>query len=443
MYRIRLDNKGFSKKPDKTEIAEINKRLSVNRAAEIEWTDFCRLAGSEGHTFCAADFDGTRSNRNFKSQRLFALDFDNTVDYETVKTRAQQYHFPIALAYETFSSKQMSHFRIVFILDTPITDIVTAKTIISMLMELFPEADNKCCDPVRMFFGGKRIIECNETAVSFETINMEFGKIYKDRYGEKHYKERLRSFADKNKANTKDGFIKISQECTEIKKVRAFSFTKLSNSCRLYREFESGDIWLYHNQLMGILTNMINIEGGNRRFLGIANNTNNADYGYSDKDLKYYIHYMTKMGYKPQMCDNFCPYADECNHAANMINTAKTVKNTIVKLREKKYYTVEEAYDDMKEKLEAAINSSVNRINIIKAQTAIGKTHCYVNMIKNSKKKFIVAVSTNILKDEVYDRLRSEGIPGVVKTYSIQEVESMQTDIGKKVKELNSLGAHR
>jgi hypothetical protein len=114
----------------------------------------------------------------------------------------------------------------------------------------------------------------------------------------------------------------------------------------------------------------------------------------------------------------------------------------VVKLKEKEYCTLDETVAELQENLEKAINSSRNQINIIKAQTAIGKTYCYVNLIKNSDKKFIVAVPTNILKEEVYNRLKYAGVEGVVKTASISTLEQRNDEIGEKVRELNSLGAY-
>ncbi len=426
MYiKIKIDLVNFKRKPTASEIVQINNRLTKIDAEEIKWKDCCYLIGEAGRTFCVADFKGERRTENSKSQRIFALDFDNNAEYSVIKERAEKYHLPIALAYETFSSKNCSNFRILFILNQKIEELKKAETITKMLMEIFPECDTKCCDATRMFFGGKRIIEYSETELSLNTLNMEFNKFYKDTYGDRHYKENLAKTAKKESLQTRNGFISIENRAseTDFEKIRHFSFANLTKYCQLYREFESGDRWLYHNELMGILTNMVNIDGGNRRFLGIADNENNTEYRYMDKDLRYYINYMNKMNYKPQRCDNFCPYKDICKHSTNMINTVKTPQHSVTKFKDKKYYSIDEASSDLKIKLNDAIKSKENKITIIKAQTAIGKTHCYVNLIKNSDKLFIIAVPTNILKDEVYERLISEGVNDVVKTYSIQEVE--------------------
>ena len=49
---------------------------------------------------------------------------------------------------------------------------------------------------------------------------------------------------------------------------------------------------------------------------------------------------------------------------------------------------------------------------------------------------------TNILKEEVYNRLKYAGVDGVVKTASISTLEQRDDEIGHKIKEFNSLGAY-
>jgi len=40
-------------------------------------------------------------------------------------------------------------------------------------------------------------------------------------------------------------------------------------------------------------------------------------------------------------CCNFCPYSEECNHAENMVLTAKTNRNSVIKIKEKEYFTLD------------------------------------------------------------------------------------------------------
>lgn len=284
---------------------------------------------------------------------------------------------------------------------------------------------------------------------------MEFSAFLKEKYGETHYKEHLKSFAQRHSLKLRSGFIAIDDnsvsfdkkqinEKSNSEKIRNFNFDILTQKCRLFSEFSKGERWLYHDELFGIASNLNCIECGKKKFLKILESEENNQFlSYKEKDWRFYLSYMTAQTYRPMSCEKFCPYKDECNHAENMILTAKTAMNKVVKLKEKNYYTLEEAEKDLAEKLLQTVNSSANKINVIKAQTAIGKTENYISIIKNTDKKFIVAVPTNILKDEVYQRMKFAGISSVAKTYSITELESRDDEVGKTVKYLNSLGAFR
>ena len=100
---IRIDNMGYTEKPKKYVL--INKRLAEGGTTDLSWREICDLVGNKGHAFCVADFTGNKRNKeNFKSQQLFALDFDGNTDYDKISTVAERYGLPIALAYETLSS---------------------------------------------------------------------------------------------------------------------------------------------------------------------------------------------------------------------------------------------------------------------------------------------------------------------------------------------------
>lgn len=467
MINLRIDKVSYKVKPNGYEMAKISNRLSDMNAKEISFEEFSSLVGKQGRSFCVSDFYGKRIKENFKSQQVFALDFDDGITYSEVSMRAESYGLPIALAYETFSSVNENRFRIVFINAFWITDIRVSEIIVDALMRIFPECDKACRDVSRIFLGGKKIIYASEKYMSLSNLMMEFQRLLKDKYGEKHYKKHVENFTVKHNLERCGGFAYIGGNQSEDNfkfiendteyylnfnfnkptnrkankdKIRYFNFDKLCEKCKLYNEFLNDKRWLYHEELFGLASNLNNIEGGRKRFLEIIEESSYES--YRQKDWRYCFTYMTAQEYMPQACEKFCPYADECNHAANIVLTGKTERNTVVKLKEKEYCTLDEAVAELQEKLDIAINSKKNQINIIKAQTAIGKTHCYVNLIKNSDKKFIVAVPTNILKEEVYNRLKYAGVEGIVKTASISTLEQRDDEIGQKIKEFNSLGAY-
>ena len=467
MYNVKIDKVGYTSKP--TEFGLINNRLINCKTECMEWSDFCSLVGNEGHAFLTADFHSSKRNKeNFKSQQIFALDFDGTASFSKVSQIAERFGIPIALAYETYSSVCCDRFRIVFISNCPVYDIRAAQIIIDALIHIFEGCDTACRDVSRIFLGGKSVILENEVCFSVSTLLMELGNFMKAKFKDNHYKKQLEIFYKKHNLKCSNGFAILSnRESSDfyefndtentvyfnfeyeenktnrkanITKTRNLNFNILKNKCRLYNEFISDERALHHNEVFGIACNLNSIEGGRKIFHEIIENSKYNK--YRDKDWHYYFNYITSQEYAPMSCCNFCPYCEECNHAENMVLTAKTNRNSVIKLKEKKYYTLEDACKDVEEKLYLCINSYMNAINIIKAQTAIGKTHCYVNLIKNSSKRFIIAVPTNILKYEVYNRLINEGISNVVKTESIQTLESMDNEIGQAVRKFNELGAY-
>lgn len=70
-----------------------------------------------------------------------------------------------------------------------------------------------------------------------------------------------------------------------------------------------------------------------------------------------------------------------------MVLTAKTNKGSVIKLKEKEYFPIEESEQDVYNKLSVAVNSNSDDLYIIKAQTGIGKTHAYIDIIKKKQQK--------------------------------------------------------
>lgn len=70
----------------------INKRLAEGGTIDLTWLEICDLVGNKGHAFRVADFIGNKRNKeNFKSQQLFALDFDGNADYDKISAVAERY----------------------------------------------------------------------------------------------------------------------------------------------------------------------------------------------------------------------------------------------------------------------------------------------------------------------------------------------------------------
>ncbi|MBG9908744.1 hypothetical protein [Bacillus paranthracis] len=160
--KIILDNVEYSSKPSGREIGLINNRIIRCNAIEV---DAAKLAEevTKGKTFIPATFKSIgdsikRSKANWESQQVIALDFDEdlTLD-EAINDIFFKQH--AAFLYTTFRHKDSHHkFRVVFVLDKPLTQYKDFEHIMDSLLERYPQADRACRDGSRLFFGGKEAI---------------------------------------------------------------------------------------------------------------------------------------------------------------------------------------------------------------------------------------------------------------------------------------------
>ncbi|UNC92730.1 hypothetical protein [Candidatus Contubernalis alkaliaceticus] len=498
MINVSLDNQRFYSKPAKKSIAIISSRIPklINNN---KLKNLAVLTGEKGLSWCPSTFtDGKRKIANFRSQQVFALDFDNGITWEDVKTRADRYRLPISFAYETFSSVNKNKFRVALCNDVVITDSRIAKIIQLALMEIFPECDISCKDCCRMFFGGKGLIYTNENidkaVFNISDLMLSLVEYYRDtdkinylrlikKYAEQVGIELKNGlpwvelidedyentkieisgaspiyiyniedaprisknkyvvyFTEKIKKVKKDGSVTFSPTNTKTGRrdlIRNFNFDDLSNRCQLYRQFAEGERWCYHNELFGMATNLCQVKSGSKKFLEILNNIEFDS--YTEKDWGYYVNYIQKMDYAPMRCENFCPLADDCEHAKNMILTAKTKRNTIVKLdNDLDFVSLQEAERDLKEKFVNIQKAKDDNIHVLVAQTGIGKSQLYIELLESSDKPYIIAVPTHKLKDEIYDRCKEQGYD-VLKTPVLPE--KLPQNVKLEIERLYALGA--
>ena len=454
---ILLDKTGYTQKPSGKEIGKISTRIVNNIYESKNIREIADLIGNHGHTWCPAIFNGKRNKNNFKEIQLIALDFDGGISFEEVCQISETYMIPILFAYETFSSVNKNKFRIVFQLENPIVDMLTFDIIIDMLMTIFKGCDTACKDVSRIFFGGKNLFYFNdkEPHIHIKTLIMNFHKYFKDKYGATHYKAYIRKFANKyhlalNKKNifhlgknSPDIYSDINTNGEKLRNHKAYrsdTLDKLKEKCQLFCDFTEDFQWLYYNQLFGIALNLIHVEKGNKLFLDTIDNSQFDTY---KKDWKFYLRYFKDSEYLPMNCNSFCPYADTCPHGSNMLCTAKIKRKEIIRVSKKEYVSVDEVYSDLKHNFENAILSDDKDIHVIKAQTTIGKTHMYIDYLKNTSVPTVIALPTNILKNEVYLKCIESGID-VRKTPSIEEIkDEIPENVYNTIQHMYSTGQHK
>ena len=215
------------------------------------------------------------------------------------------------------------------------------------------------------------------------------------------------------------------------------NFDVLDKCCRLFHEFSTGKEYFYYPEMFLMASNFINIEKGKKTFMATINSkVNDRCIAYTEKrDWWVIMIYMKDRGYNPMRCDGNCPYASECHHEKNMILTAND-KTKIIPLKKQEYVSIEEAEQSLRENINKAINSP--GINIIKAQTGLGKTHTYLSYIAKSEDKFLVVVPTHKLADEICSKARTMGIKDMIK---VPEMKGLSDELAAEIEHIYGTGA--
>lgn len=190
-FSIHIDKTKHSQKPTQREIGGIRNRLDRNQCKNSyrpETTiEYCSMAIQQGYTFmpCHVEKVPETSEKSgkyrFISQQIIFVDIDNAqrqervaesdyFDFERIQTVLAENGIRPAIIYHTFSSKpDYEKFRVVVLLDVPITDEAVRDKCVNALYAFFGNsADSSCRSIEKLFFGStpNSIVFCDETATT-------------------------------------------------------------------------------------------------------------------------------------------------------------------------------------------------------------------------------------------------------------------------------------
>lgn len=156
-YKVHIDTEGFTSKPSNDEIRKIYNR-AIKQVKEVTIEELIKET-QNGKTVIPAVLSGTKAE-DFIQQQLFYIDIDNDVEgkpilnpFEAIED-CKKKGIPVTFHYYSFSStKEKPKFRLVFVCDEVITDPNMRMQIIKGLLSLFPQADQKCTNANRFYYG--------------------------------------------------------------------------------------------------------------------------------------------------------------------------------------------------------------------------------------------------------------------------------------------------
>lgn len=419
-YEITIDPRKWRSKPNEEEKKSITRNLIIQTGITIN--QFSQVVSAPcSHTWSGGLFNGNRSNKTWDKQSVFALDFDKgTLTIEEIYAKLKEIGIVPQLWYSSFSdSLALRKFRIVLFLDTPVTDIRIHKLIFESFFSLFPDADKGCKDASRCFFGGK---EC--TVVHTEPVSIS---TFIDSLSIQMYSSDSRSFrklplessyyTGTTKTAEKPTFLyyiyRNDQISAEIDtphptSVQGAGKVKIDievarKKVKILDEFLNGT-WLSHQQLFGLATNLIYIEGGfqlMKKTMEKFNNEGKTQYTQNNFNI---LPYVNKVKYHPKPIYSFSPFPED-NDLYDIVSSTRDARGNIEILEPIQKIKLNEAEELMKKKYEEVItNGETGKIYLFSLPTAIGKTECY------TETQAAIALPTHDLKNEIGARMKTDYI---------------------------------
>ena len=157
--RLHIDPRGVSKKPTENEWGGISQRVLRNSSIKEVTVQQLAQKIEGGQTICPAVLNGSKA-ADWQEQQVFMVDIDNAdtekpqLSQERALAICEEHGLTPAIYYQTFShSKSRPKFRLVFIMDSIITEPNTRRMIVERLISIFPQSDKACTNANRIFLG--------------------------------------------------------------------------------------------------------------------------------------------------------------------------------------------------------------------------------------------------------------------------------------------------
>ena len=406
---ILLDKTNYNNKPSRNDAALITLRLNaLENSTKLTIEEFAReITYPNGKSYCPAIFNGSRSNENWISQQIFALDFDGGITFNEVRDQLKEYDLDCTFAYNTFSNTpELPKFRVVWQTEL-IVDFNERNAIQFNLMHLFAKkADKACKDAARLFYGGKELIYENynyilDVAQLNDSVRCDVVKGSKSN----NLNRDLNRFEQKWMKSGIPNIYTITNNRINPFSTLQIDWGDLRDKIKIVDDFLSGKK-LSHQQLFGIATNFIFIHGGVAMFKDCLDS--NPNY----KESKYNLPSIAKYyKYFPMNLENFSPY--ESDHLYG--NILQAYQNKVTRLMVEPKITLTEAEIKYKKILNDVLNSTENKINIIRVPTGLGKTESILN-IKFTPKDFKIR----------YQLIQYDGLEFPLQTYDNEDIRKIQ-----------------
>jgi hypothetical protein len=404
-YTVTIDPTRQLEKPQKSKINVIHNNLNIVTGLTINEM-LTYTTSPYSYTISPAIFNGSRENNNWLSQHSFWLDFDSGISPEIAKDKLKHYGIEPNIIYYTFShTEDYPRFRLIILLDQPITDSTIAKSIRENLIECLG-ADRACKDSARIFLGGTTGEIHTETPNTINQLVQFAGiqEVAKDNQQTRNL-QKFSSFYNITNRSDQDSAIPPYQhidprlEYLNSHKQNKFNYDLAIEKLQILKDFTSGKE-LKYLQLIGLATNLIHVNGGfkfMREHMEKFNSLGLTKYKSEDfailRESKFNEYY-------PQRLERFSPYVEDHIYT-DIIDAAKNPRGEVQIIEPVVKIKLPEAEALLDREFQSIIQSNSKDIFILKTQTAIGKSTKLTN-----QKNTTLAFPTHDLKEEISTKMR-------------------------------------
>jgi len=411
-YTITINPKQINKKPDKTLMSSHTSGLNTITAVTIN--EFSTLVSTPNScSWFGGTFKEKLENVNVESINLIAFDFDEGNDTPENKISIfRDFGIMANMWYSTFSSTaEKPKYRIVLFLEYPILNMHDHELIYNGVLHLIKDADSSCKNPSRFFFGGKysKIIHEKPIALSSLVDAINIGLISSDNgrtrkifsLSNNSISGNNGSFLYNNNRSTQflPDYININTNTTSITGGVTSNWDIARKRVKILDKFLSGE-WLYHNQLFGLATNMVQIRGGQSLFQETMNKFNESGQTRYTQNNFSIITYLKKVNYKPQHIYKFSPYEEDAT-LHDIISEVVDRRGKIEIIKPQVFIPLALAEKKFKADFEEILSKKDDSgIYLIKVPPGIGKTELLTSV------NATLAFPTHSLKNEVSERMK-------------------------------------
>jgi len=386
-FKITTDLTPRVTKPTSSEVGSISQSLNIVTEVTIE--EFSAMM-QQGFTWSCGIFNGSRSNANWIQQQVFALDFDSGVTPETILEILEPLGLTPNVIYTSFSdTPELRKFRLVFFLDTLITDVNLRNNIQLGLMKIVKDSDKACKDSARLYYGGKSSEILSTSRITLTKLLQVIDcQTVADDNG------RTRKLAENDSSYS--SIIGTDVFCQK-EEIRDFDLKKLEIEVQIFKDFVEGK-WLTHPQLFGLATSLHWIRGGVKLMKDTMAKYNSLGLTQYNQNNFAILPYVKFKKYQPQSLENYSPYVEDYAHQ-NCITAVKEQRGVIEIIEQSEKITLKDAERLMQDEFLKALGDNTKSIYLFKLPTGIGKSRMLETVSAT------IAFPTNSLKEEMFERV--------------------------------------